>query len=192
LRQPEPAHKKDNGTVEAQRSWRHDYGLIQAAQAGDEKALLSLLKEAQPDIRRYARRNCRTADDVEDAVQETLWLLYRRVGTIRALTSISGWLVTVVRRECQRMARRMFGAHTTDIETMDDDVRLSERPPHELRIDLARAIRSLPEHYRQVVLLRDIEEMSIDEIAAALDLTRESAKARLHRARGLIREYLKD
>jgi RNA polymerase sigma-70 factor (ECF subfamily) len=59
-----------------------------------------------------------------------------------------------------------------------------------LRIDLARASQSLPEHYRQVVLLRDIEEMTVDEIARTLGLTRESAKARLHRARLLVREYL--
>jgi len=70
--------------------------------------------------------------------------------------------------------------------------RLAERPQHDLRIDVARAIRSLPEHYREVVLLRDIEEMSIDEICGALGLTRESTKARLHRARGMIREYLRD
>ena len=43
-----------------------------------------------------------------------------------------------------------------------------------------------------MVLLRDIEEMSIDEISAVLNLTREAVKARLHRARGLIREYLRD
>ena len=52
------------------------------------------------------------------------------------------------------------------------------------------AIQSLPEHYRKIVLLRDVEEMTIDEIASTLALTRESVKARLHRARGLIREYL--
>jgi len=164
--------------------------LIEAARGGDETALVSLLTVAQPDIRRYASWSCRSADDVDDAVQETLWLLYRRVGTIRALGSISGWLMTVVRRECGRLARRMFGA--SDIDRLHDDLRLSERPQHELRLDLAQAIRSLPEHYREVVLLRDIEEMSIDEIAATLDLTRESTKARLHRARLLIREYLSD
>ena len=142
------------------RPWRQDPDLISAAQAGNEEAVLALLKVAQPDIRRYAARSCRSGDDVDDAVQETLWLLYRRVGTIRALTSVSGWLAT--------------------------------RPSIELRLDVARAIRSLPEHYRQVVLLRDIEEMSIDEISGTLGLTRESTKARLHRARNLIREYLVD
>ncbi len=179
--------------METIRHWRHDSALIAAAQAGDERALVSLLEAGQPDIRRYARRSCQHADDVDDAVQETLWLLFRRVGTLRTLTSISGWLVTVVRRECSRMARRMFGVsgHGPEYDIADNP-RLSARPPHELRIDLADAIRSLPEHYREVILLRDVEEMSIDEIASALRLTRESAKARLHRARTMIREYLKD
>jgi len=48
----------------------------------------------------------------------------------------------------------------------------------------------LPPHYREVVLLRDVEEMTVDEIGAALALTREAVKARLHRARALLREYL--
>ena len=174
------------------RPWRQDPDLISAAQAGNEEAVLALLKVAQPDIRRYAARSCRSGDDVDDAVQETLWLLYRRVGTIRALTSVSGWLATVVRRECARLARRFWGAKTDSIESLENDPRLATRPSIELRLDVARAIRSLPEHYRQVVLLRDIEEMSIDEISGTLGLTRESTKARLHRARNLIREYLVD
>jgi len=178
--------------VERSGSWREDAALLESARGGDEVALVALLTAAQPDIRRYAARSCRTADDVDDAVQETLWLLYRRVGTIRALSSISGWLVTVVKRECSRIARRMFGTDSVDPSDLADDRRLAERPQHDLRIDVARAIRSLPEHYREVVLLRDIEEMSIDEICGALGLTRESTKARLHRARGMIREYLRD
>ena len=59
-----------------------------------------------------------------------------------------------------------------------------------LRLDLSRAIQSLPEHYRTVIVMRDLEELSIDEICAVLALTRESVKARIHRARLMIREYL--
>ena len=60
----------------------------------------------------------------------------------------------------------------------------------ELRLDLTNAIQSLPEHYRQIVLLRDVDELTIDEIAQSLSLSREAVKGRLHLARGLIREYL--
>ncbi len=166
---------------------RCDPALIEAARGGDEKALVSLLTAAQPDIRRYAARNCR-ASDIDDAVQETLLLLYRRVGTLRAVTSFSAWIFAVAKRACLRLLR--MGAAVDDTKADDMDARLAHLRPEDLRIDLCRAIQSLPEHYREVVLLRDIEELSIDEIAAVLGLTRESVKARIHRARIMIREYL--
>jgi len=166
---------------------RCDPGLIEAARGGDEKALVSLITAAQPDVRRYAARNCRAAD-VDDAVQETLLLLYRRVGTLRVVTSFSAWLFAVAKRACLRLLR--MSVDLPDSSTDDGAARLAHLRPEDLRIDLSRAIQSLPEHYREVILLRDIEELSIDEIAAVLDLTRESVKARIHRARLLIREYL--
>ena len=168
-----------------------DLVMLEAARGGDREALLSLLAAAQPDIRRYARSSCQKSDDVEDAVQETLWLLYRRMGTLHTLTSFSGWLFAVVRRECSRMARKMFGQHI-ELGEIENDSRFAHRSQDDLRIDLCQAIQSLPQHYREIVLLRDVEEMSIDEIASTLQLTRESVKARLHRARGMIREYLKN
>jgi len=81
---------------------RCDPSLIEAARGGDADALVSLIAIAQPDIRRYAARNCRAAD-IDDAVQETLLLLYRRVGTLRAVTSFSAWLFAVARRACLRL-----------------------------------------------------------------------------------------
>jgi len=172
---------------------KYDLALVEAARGGDKNAILTLLAAAQPDIRRYARRSCNTSDDVDDVVQETLWLLYRRVGSLRALTSISGWLLAVVRRECLRIASRVTGKFVGLDDALHDPAnedRLARLPQDELRIDVSRAIQSLPEHYREVVLLRDIEEMTVDEIAAALALTRESVKGRLHRARTLLREFL--
>jgi RNA polymerase sigma factor (sigma-70 family) len=169
------------------RTGRCDPRLIEAARGGDEKALVSLIAAAQPDVRRYAARNCRAAD-IDDAVQETLLLLYRRVGTLRAVTSFSAWIFAVARRACHRLLRMSVGIP----EAADGgvDARLAHLRPEDIRIDLSRAIQSLPEHYREVILLRDIEELSIDEIVAVLGLSRESIKARIHRARMLIREYL--
>ena len=169
------------------RTGRCDPGLIEAARGGDEKALVSLIAAAQPDVRRYAARNCRAAD-IDDAVQETLLLLYRRVGTLRAVTSFSAWIFAVARRACHRLLRMGSGIPETPADGAE--ARLAHLRPEDIRIDLSRAIQSLPEHYREVILLRDIEELSIDEIAEVLRLTRESVKARIHRARMLIREYL--
>ena len=169
------------------RASRCDASLIEAARGGDADALGSLIAAAQPDIRRYAARNCRAAD-IDDAVQETLLLLYRRVGTLRAVTSLSAWLFAVARRACLRLLRRSAGIAEAPAD--DVEMRLSHLAPEDIRIDLCRAIQSLPDHYREVILLRDIEELSIDEISGVLALTRESVKARIHRARLMIREYL--
>jgi len=161
---------------------------LSAAVAGDATAILALISATQPDIRRYARRACRTSSDAEDAVQETLWLLYRHVGGLRNLGAFSGWLFAIVARTCLKLAR---SALKYDPFPEDEiDLQLSHRPAAELQLDLAKAIQSLPQHYRDVLLLRDVQEMTVAEIAALLNLTRESVKARLHRARGLVREYL--
>jgi RNA polymerase sigma-70 factor (ECF subfamily) len=164
---------------------------MEAAIAGDAAAILALLSAAQPDIRRFARASCRTSSDAEDAVQEALWILYRRIGGLRGVGAFSGWLYQVVNRACQRLARRMTGDHR-DLSLFEDDLRLSERPLAELRLDIARAVQSLPAHYRDVLLLRDVEELTMDEISDRLRLSRESVKARLHRARLMMRDYLAD
>ncbi len=88
---------------------------FEAARHGDRNAIVRLLERTQPDIRRYARATCRTAD-VDDATQETLWLLSRHVGAIRALATLSKWLFSVVRRDSLRLARR-----TGMIAAVDED-----------------------------------------------------------------------
>lgn len=167
---------------------RFDPALLDAACKGDREAIIQLLAIAQPDIRRYAKFSCKI-QDVEDAVQESLWLLYSRIGTLKALSSFSGWLFSIVKRECMRFMRKAM-MKTDDIAGMGDDPQLAYSHQLELRCDLSRAIQSLPEHYREVVLLRDIEELSVNDIAQVLDLSREAVKARLHRARAMMREYL--
>jgi RNA polymerase sigma factor (sigma-70 family) len=165
-----------------------DIDLIDSARNGDAGAIAALLAAAQPDIRRYARATCRTAD-VDDAVQDALCLVHRHVGSLRLVSAFSGWLFAVVKRECLRLARKVKGT-SVSVETIEDDLRFASRPTPELRLDLAAAIQSLPAHYRETIVLRDMEELTINEIAARLDITRETVKARLHRARTLVREYL--
>src|SRR5437773_11557804 len=79
--------------------------LIAAAQGGSEEALLELLCLCRPQLRRYANRQC-ASDDVEEAVQDALWLLYRRVWALRTIGAFSAWLFQIVRRECLRRARK--------------------------------------------------------------------------------------
>lgn len=163
--------------------------LWDAARRGEEEALVQVLLAYRKDIHRFARTTCE-GGDVQDAVQESLWILYRKVGGIRTVGAVAGWLFTVVRRECIRLARRGRSGSRVDLEHLEDDLRFSEMPQEELRLDLARAMGSLPAHYREVVMRVDVRGVPVDEAAHALGLTRESAKARLHRARRMLRQIL--
>lgn len=82
----------------------------------------------------------------------------------------------------------MFRLDPYDEEKMQDW--LAYHSDEAVRVDVAKALESLPAHYREIVLLRDFEEMTIKEIAARLQLTASATKSRLHRARELLREYL--
>ncbi len=168
---------------------RYPAALIAGASGGDAGAIERLLILARPDIRRYARQKCRSASDAEDAVQETLFVLFRQADSLRRVESLSAWLFTIVYRFCIRLPAKVVGI-AVGIDTADRAGEISARPLPELRLDLVGAIQSLPPHYRDVIVLRDLQELTIGEIADALGSTRETVKARLNRARTLLREYL--
>lgn len=163
--------------------------LILAAQTGDPAAISRLLTVCQADVRRYARKHCE-ASDVDDAVQESLLVIFRKVRGLKAAAAFSSWLFTVVKRECRKLARRMFKYEPLADELAEE--RLLQKPTDDLRIDLANALESLPAHYLEVILLRDFEELTIAEIADRLGEQTGAAKSRLHRARELVREYMFD
>lgn len=161
---------------------------LQAAHAGDPAALDGLLARSRQDIRRYAEYHC-AINDVEDAVQEALLLVSRKLTDLRTLECFASWVFRIVKRECNRLKR---GARMLLGEAITDDILPCTTPDtSEWRQDVAAALESLPQHYREIILLRDLEGLSIAELAERLGLTTMAAKARLHRARALAREYLR-
>jgi RNA polymerase sigma-70 factor (ECF subfamily) len=164
--------------------------LFAAAQAGEPAALDELLKRLRPDIRRFVRFQCRRGTAVDDVVQEALIIVHRKMGTIKVLSALGGWLATTVIRLCL-LPDMLLWRQMEDIAASSALWRRAEVwPDHDLRLDLVRALESLPTHYRTIVLMRDMQELTIREIATELGLTIDATKSRLHRARALIREYL--
>ena len=134
---------------------RVDAALFAAAQTGDPVALDRMLRELQPDIRRYARRQCHRTTAIEDVVQEALIVLYRRLGNVRDPLALAGWIFRVVTRLCMlpvlgliRGAEELTQRHEAEY--------FAQLPKDELRIDIVRALESLPDLYREVILLRDM------------------------------------
>ncbi|MDE2594908.1 MAG: sigma-70 family RNA polymerase sigma factor [Burkholderiales bacterium] len=161
--------------------------LILAAQSGDRAAIEQLLAVCQADARRYAHKHCH-ASDVDDAVQESLLVISRKVTGLKAAAAFSSWLFTVIKRECLKLTQALLKHEPIDADAAAQ--RLVGQTDAALRIDLAKALESLPAHYLEVVLLRDFEELTIAEMAERLAEQPGAIKSRLHRARELVREYL--
>jgi RNA polymerase sigma-70 factor (ECF subfamily) len=134
--------------------------LLSAAQHGDPAALARLLEQHRHGVYRYGLRVCRTTEDAEDAVQETLWAATRAIRLFRGgSSSVARWLFTIVRRECFRLLDKWKLEHRAqlDVEEVDplevalslDDV-LAERRRGEV---LAAGLAALDPIHREVILL---------------------------------------
>jgi len=165
---------------------QHDSRLLEAARQGDAAALESLLILCRPNLRRYAALTCLTNADAEDAVQEALIIVYRKVSALRSVGTFSQWVFQIVRRECLRLMRLGHG----DLAVAQEEAYLSTRSDVELRLDITLAVQSLPPLYRDVIILRDFEELTVREIAGRLGLVPETVKTRIYRGRQLVREHL--
>lgn len=161
---------------------------LDKARRGDSQALMRVLVRSRHDLRRYAEYHC-AVNDIEDAVQESLLLVSRKISSLRQIDAYASWLFRIVKRECNRLKRatRLLLMQPSDLEEIDGP---HYPPPTGLLRDVANALAALPQHYREVILMRDLEGHSIAEIASMLSLHPEAAKARLHRARSLARHFL--
>lgn len=163
--------------------------LLEAAQQGDGTAIAELLTVCQPDLKRFARRTCSNAEDAEDAVQMALWSLYRKVGALRCVATFATWMFRIVERECFRLLR-IKKYHDALDELDESEMPAATKVPTDLRLDLVRAMERLSPPYREVLILRDVHELTAPEVAAQLGLSLEAVKSRLHRARAQVREQL--
>jgi len=143
--------------------------------------------------------------DAEDAAQDTVIKVYRNLHLFRGEAQFRTWVLSIARNEglgrLRRIATRreesldaaaddQTGDYTPAILTSWREVPSDALEQKELGALLRQAIEGLPEIYRNIVILRDIEEMDIRETAAVLGISDGAVKVRLHRARGLLQREL--
>jgi RNA polymerase sigma factor (sigma-70 family) len=147
-----------------------------------------LLDGSHVHVRRFARSLCSTPEDAEDAAQEALIILYRKIGTLRVAAALASWMFEIVRHECIRRSRVAFRRPVSSVtsEYSAEDAALA-------RMELERVVDSiagLPPEQRAVLVLRDIHGLSGAATAQALGLSRAAMKSRLHRGRQTLRSRL--
>jgi RNA polymerase sigma-70 factor (ECF subfamily) len=184
-----------------------------------DKELLTALREREPTAAealitaygdrayRLASRITGNAQDAEEAVQDAFWSVVRKIDTFRGDSAFGSWVYRIVSNAAYGKVRRRplqfvdiplddvlppfheDGRHAgmlTDWSSSIDDPAVQT----ELRAVLSSAVSELPAHYRAVTVLRDVEGLSMAQVADALGITVPTAKTRAHRARLLLRQRL--
>jgi RNA polymerase sigma-70 factor (ECF subfamily) len=169
----------------------------------DERAFEAMMRAHNRLLFRLARSILGDDAEAEDAVQEAYLAAYRGIGQFRGGAKLSTWLARIViNQSYARLRLRKRDAVVVPLEAsaygaeegiMTDES--SERPEaaamrSEVRRLLERRIDALPEQFRTVFVLRDVEEMSVEETAECLDLAPATVRTRAFRARALLRESL--
>ena len=174
---------------------------VDALKAGSEHAFRCLFEQEKERLQHFVRKIVDDADEAENIVQETFAEAYRQIGDFREEAKVSTWLFSIARHlaygHLRKSKRHNYKEHDTieflqaaqgDATTVTQEaVERSER-----KHIVHDALQELPEHYRRVVQLRDLEEQSTTETAEQLGLTEVNVRVRLHRARKKLREHLCD
>ena len=173
-----------------------DTELITRILAGDMRALEALMRLYNRTLYRTARAILRDDAEAQDAVQEAYLRAYKALGGFRGDAKLSTWLVRITANEAlmRRRRRTLPAPEDSNAETVADDAADPEADAQrsETRRLLQLRIDSLPEGYRTVFVLRGVEEFSVEETAAALDIPEATVRTRFFRARGLLRAAMAD
>lgn len=158
--------------------------------------LEALMRRHNRTLFRTARAILRDDAEAEEAVQDAYLKAFRAMGEFRGDARISTWLVRIVANEALMRRRKLArGAEVVDLH-MDLDAPSGEETPDqaaargEVRKLLEARIDALPDSYRTVFVLRALEEFSVEETAAALEIPEATVRTRFFRARSLLREAL--
>lgn len=173
-----------------------DADLLRQASQGDDSAFATLVDRHAPMLHRVAVGMIGNRTDADDLLQETFHAAWLGMKRFRGEASVKTWLTRILILQTARLRRwqrlrRYLPWHGLDTEapppaaTTDDPT-----PAIDARLDLADLLRQLSDEHRQVLLLREIQGLSYDEIARTLDLPRGTVESRLFRARAALKSHL--
>jgi len=168
---------------------RSDHDLIAALNAGDAAAFDALYYRYRDRILRLAYRFTANHADAQDVLQETFAYLYKKFPGFRLTASMTTFLYPAVRNLSLELIRKRRTATTSSADVLADMPGFAAAPDGALaQADLAAAMANLSPEHRQTVLLRFVDDLTMDEIAAATAVPVGTVKSRLHHAIADMRE----
>ena len=178
--------------------------MIAAILAGETQVYHELIRPYEQSVYMMALSYMKNEADAEDVAQEAFVRAFRHLSSFRAEAKFSTWLISITLNEARSRLRRQSVVRMDSLdEPLDGEKGISpallrdwrEIPSEvvereELRKLIQQAVENLPDIYREVFLLRDVEELNINETAEALNISIPSVKVRLHRARMMLQKQL--
>lgn len=172
--------------------------LVERCKKGDERAWSELVEATHREVYTLCLRVLGDPDDAAEATQDAYVKAWRGLAGFRGEAMFTTWLYRVASNAAisKHRSRKRRRAHETGV---DDEVLAAVASPAsteaavDVRIEITAlegALRSLPDHYRQAVVLRDVYGMTIEEIAHRLRISETAAKVRVHRARKKLKEMV--
>jgi len=169
--------------------------LIAQAQKGSTEALEQLLRQYQNYIYAIALGILRTPCDAEDAAQEAMLRIFKALPKFRLEASFSTWIYRITINCCTDMLRKNARKQTVPLEEAAEaaDCLTPDELLERTRIteQMHAAIEKLDEEYKQIILLREMQRLSYDELAVKLNCSLPAVKSRLYRARVQLRDICK-
>ena len=185
----------------------NDFDLIQAFNSGQTEKFQDLVKRYEQKLYNFSLRMCRNTSDAEDMIQDTFLNVFKYLKNFRHETKFKNWLYKVAASTCIKKRRKSKFAPDKELSLDEflpnDEAEKPDSVPEwamlpldkllneELTSVINKTILTLPEKYRVVIILRDIEGFSTAETAQILNLSPSNVKVRLHRARLFLRDKLK-
>ncbi len=178
--------------------------LVGFARAGDRAAFRAIMTRCNQRLFRVARAVVRDESEAEDVLQEAYMRAFAAIANFRGEAGIATWLTRIVLNEAHgRLRRRKVTVDLDELETAQESAQVLNFPgmirsddPEadaaraQIRHILEHAVDALPEPFRLVFILREVEGLTVEETADHLNLKVETVKTRLHRARRRLREAL--
>jgi RNA polymerase sigma-70 factor (ECF subfamily) len=205
VRQKEEVMKASANAIAIDYAAQDDAQLVQLAQQGHREAFRHIMQRCNQRLFRVARGLAHNDAEAEDVVQEAYMHAFDKLSTFRGEASLLTWLTRIVLNEARgRLRHRRPTVELEHLETPQfDDSRVVAFPSKfgeedpvvgatraQIRGLIEHAIGELPAAFRIVFVMREIEQCSVEETAANLDIRSETVKTRLHRARRLLRTAL--
>jgi RNA polymerase sigma-70 factor, ECF subfamily len=185
-------------------SVRDEEQMIASVLSGDTEKYHDLIRPYEHSVYRMALSFMKNDSDAEDVAQEAFLSAFRNLAAFRGQAKFSTWLISITLNEARGRLRRQSlvrmdsldetpeeGGHVSPALLRDwREVPSESLERKEIREMLQAAIGGLAPIYREVVMLRDVEELSVEETATALTISAASVKTRLHRARIMLQKVL--